>query len=217
MNKKIMLPMLAIAMFFSGQLFAQGFGLRAGVNFANLNGENSEGNKFDNKLAPGFHVGVNYEMPVATDFYLQPGLLYSVKGAKSNNNDIRTSLGYVEVPLNFVYKPELGMGKLILGFGPYLAYGLSGNVKNGSSTKIEWGKSISTTQMNDQSGRYYKPFDAGANFMFGYETASRISLQLNAGLGLVNIYPDVTGISGQTPKAKNTTFGLSLGYRLGQY
>ncbi len=214
MKKRIIIPLVAAAILFSGQIFAQGFGLRAGVNLANLNGKNAAGGKMENDLKTGFHVGVNYEGYLAPEFYLQPGLLYTTKGAKLSNNG-KVNLGYIELPINFVYKPELGMGKLIVGFGPYLAYGINGKATppNGSERKITFTKEASALDIANWS--HYKPFDAGANLMFGYETASRISLQLNAGLGLIDIHPDVSGVSNEATR-KNTTFGLSLGYRLGE-
>ena len=64
-------------------LFAQDrkttFSLRAGVNFQNLTGKSATGNDLENDLLTGFHGGINAELPVGTDFYLQPGVLYSLK------------------------------------------------------------------------------------------------------------------------------------------
>ena len=56
-----------------------------------------------------------------------------------------------------------------------------------------------------------KRFDAGANFLAGYELSNHFSAQLNAGLGLINL---VNREQGDTKSSlKNTGFGLSLGYR----
>lgn len=188
------------------------FGLRAGVNFQNLNGEDPNGTKLDNKLKPGFHAGVNAEIPVAPEFYIQPGLLYSLKGAKSDDGDVKINLSYVELPINFLYKPVLGSGKLLLGFGPYAAFGIGGNVNvNGTKHDIQWENKITTSQ--DLTGIYFKRFDAGANLLFGYEMSSKISAQLNAQLGLLNISPEITNMNARST-VKNTGFGISIGYRL---
>ena len=56
------------------------FGVRAGVNFQNFNGKDENGDKLKNDLIVGFNAGVNVEIPVAPDFVLQPGLLFTVKG-----------------------------------------------------------------------------------------------------------------------------------------
>lgn len=181
------------------------FGIRAGVNFQNLNGKMPNGDKWDNKLKPGFHVGANAEIPVATDFYVQPGVLFSTKGAKSTFGpvDVKTNLSYIEVPVNFLYKPVLGEGKLLLGFGPYAAFAIAGKYKAGDEDeKIDFGSS----EDDDM-----KSFDAGANFLAGYEFSNKLSFQLNAGLGLLNL---ANRIDGDTKSSvKNTGFGVSVGYR----
>ena len=211
---KTKLLAIAAATFLTTAAFAQSkttFGIRAGVNFQNLNGEDATGDKLDNKLKTGFHAGVNAEIPVGVDFYLQPGVLYSVKGAKAEGSDAKINLSYIEVPVNFIYKPELGTGRLILGFGPYVAYAISGKYKpdSGNDVDIEFENEVSPAQY--ASGLYTKPLDAGANLLFGYEFANKLSLQLNAGLGLVNINTKVEGVDTDA-KTKNTGFGVSLGY-----
>jgi opacity protein-like surface antigen len=191
------------ATLFSTAIFAQSkttFGIRAGVNFQNLNGKDENDDKLDNKLKTGFNAGVNAEIPVGIDFYLKPGVLFSTKGAKLSDSDTKINLSYVEVPVNFIYKPELGTGRMVLGFGPYAAYAVGGKIKDPDSD-IEFG---------DQPDEL-KRFDAGANLLAGYEFSNKLSFQLNAGLGLVNISNRPSGDNKST--LKNTGFGVSLGYR----
>lgn len=194
------------ATLFSTTVFAQSkttFGVRAGVNFQNLNGKDATGDERDGKLKTGFNAGVNAEIPVGIDFYLQPGLLFSTKGADAKVGDGSTNLSYLELPVNFIYKPELGTGRMVLGFGPYAAYAVDGKSKVGDTkTDIPFG---------DEPGEW-KRFDAGANLLAGYEFSNKLSFQLNAGLGLVNINNRPAGDGKST--LKNTGFGLSLGYRL---
>ena len=179
------------------------FGLRAGINFQNLTGKDEAGDKYSNKLKTGFNIGANAEIPVATDFYLQPGVLFSTKGAKYNDNDSKTNLSYIEIPVNFLYKPVLGEGKLLLGVGPYAAFAVGGKFKSGGiSSDINFGSNADDD---------VKRFDAGANFLFGYELSNHLSAQLNAGLGLVNISNRQPGDTKSS--LKNTGFGVSLGYR----
>lgn len=191
------------ATLFSTAIFAQSkttFGIRAGVNFQNLNGKDENDDNLDNKLKTGFNAGVNAEIPVGIDFYLQPGVLFSTKGAKLGDSDTKINLSYVEVPVNFIYKPELGTGRMVLGFGPYAAYAVGGKIKD-PDADIEFG---------DQPDEL-KRFDAGANLLAGYEFSNKLSFQLNAGLGLVNISNRPSGDNKST--LKNTGFGVSLGYR----
>ena len=180
------------------------YGIRAGVNFQNLNGKDIDGDKLENDLKTGFNVGVNAEIPIGIDFYLQPGLLFSTKGAKYSfqGTEATRNISYLELPINFLYKPELGDGHLLLGFGPYAAYALGGKIKGGGTDiDMEFGNEIGET----------KPFDAGANLLAGYDFNNNLSFQLNAGLGLINMYNRPDGDSESS--VKNTGFGVSLGYR----
>jgi hypothetical protein len=196
----------ALALLVTTASFAQNnisFGVRAGVNFQNLTGKDGSGDKYSNKLIPGFNLGGNVEIPIATDFYLQPGLLFTTKGAKSKDVvNWKETISYFEIPVNFLYKPTLGDGKLLLGFGPYAAFGVAGKYKVGStSTAIKFG-----SDPNEM-----KRFDAGANLLAGYEFSNKLSFQLNAGLGLINL---ANRSQGDTKSSlKNTGFGISAGYR----
>lgn len=189
------------------------FGIRAGANFQNINGKNYSGNSLENKLKTGFHVGANAEIPVAKDFFVQPGILFSTKGAILDSSESRFNLSYVEIPVNFLYKPILGNGKMLLGFGPYVGFAVGGKLKpkNGNDQDIKFQSSVSDAEL--LSGPYAKRLDAGANFLAGYELSSKFSLQLNAQLGLVKINPKYESIPNDKSSSKNTGFGLSAGYR----
>lgn len=197
---------LAIGLLLANAISAQTtFGVRAGVNLQNLNGKASDGDKIMGKLRTGFNAGVNAEIPVGEGFYLQPGLLFSLKGAKEKDLEMpNMSISYLELPINFIYKPDLGQGRMLLGFGPYVAYAVGGKYEIGSSeTDIDFGS---------EPGEL-KRFDAGANFLAGYEFANNLSFQLNAQLGLANMVNRVSGDNDS--KLNNTGFGVSLGYRFG--
>jgi len=217
MKKRLLV--LGVAALFSAPLFAQmtanagrtTFGLRAGVNFNTFNGEDDDNNKLDNKISTGFHAGLNAEIPIGAGTYIQPGVLYSVKGAEYKNGG-QTKLSYVEIPLNFIYKPMVGTGNMLLGFGPYVAFGVDGKreFSDGDEIDVEFQNEVG---VNDPVGAYFRKTDAGANLLAGYEFANKLSFQVNAQLGLMNIIPDYQDIPNNNAKIKNTGFGLSLGYR----
>lgn len=185
------------------------FGIRGGINFFNITGKDENGDKITgNKLTPGFNAGINVEINLAPDFYFKPELLYTTKGTKntdgSNDNDVTLNLNYLELPLNLLYKAPVGTGSVLLGFGPYVAYGLGGKAKGG-------GESVDVKFKNNPGTAdaiYFKPFDAGANLLAGYAFTPKISAQINAQLGLANTYPYKSDT-----KSHNTGFGLSLDYR----
>jgi hypothetical protein len=189
------------------------FGIRAGINFQNITGKDGNDHDLDYKLKTGFHVGVTADVPIAPEFYVQPGLLFSLKGAKFDDEaDTKFNISYLEIPVNFLYKPVLGTGKLLLGFGPYAAFAVGGKVKNDDGDiTLKFGNEVNPA--NPDAYRTIKRFDFGANFLAGYEFSNRLSAQLNAQLGLVKINPKFTG-SNSDAKSKNTGFGVSLGYRL---
>ena len=195
------------------------FGIRAGVNFQNFNGKDFQGDKLNNDMIVGFNTGVNVELPVAKDFVLQPGLLFSIKGTKKTEGSTsgKLTVDYIELPVNFIFKPVLGNGRLLLGFGPYVAYAVAGKVKLSDSgtdveKKIKFENNLSESQLLDDE-YYLRPFDAGANLLAGYEFGAGISFQLNVQLGLLKTNPGYEGDSEDKASVKNTGFGISAGYR----
>lgn len=195
---------------FSGKAEAQTVGLRGGVNFHNLTGKDNNGYEFTNKLVPRLHAGVNLSIPVATDFVVRPELVYAEKGAKSPaGNDYK--LSYIEVPVNLIYQPALGRGRLMLGFGPYVGFGVGGKVDftNGAEHDVKFEENVVNPS---PSTAYYRKTDAGLNVLGGYDFG-KMSLQLNAQLGLMNIYPEFNGVQSNA-SLKNTGVGLSLGVKL---
>jgi hypothetical protein len=199
------------------------FAILGGINFQNLNGEDNNGDKLDNNLIMGYHAGVNVQFPIAPSFYFQPGLQYSLKGMESTISLLGAeiekttyNISYVELPLNFVYKGQLGNGFIFVGFGPYVAYGIGGKVKyEGGSlsadSDIEFKNEV--VLGDPLLTVHIKPFDAGGNILFGYELAGGLFLQLNAQLGMLNIRPDNYLFPDDNSTLKNTGYGLSLGYR----
>lgn len=229
-NQLLKAFMVAAAVSISGAAMSQvEIGIRAGANFSNATIKDANGKKADTKLNPGWHAGVTFDIPVADEFYVQPGALFSTKGyqakdagsilGSSYEGTLKVSPSYIEVPINFLYKPELGAGKLLLGAGPYVAYGIGGkwkadgrvgNVSGSTDGKLEF-KNDYQDGSNDKT-IYGKPFDAGANLLFGYEFANKLSFQLNGQLGLVNIVPKNDGAKPDA-KMKNSGFGISVGYK----
>ncbi|HSO85484.1 MAG TPA: porin family protein [Draconibacterium sp.] len=208
---------VSMAMAQSGVPGKTSFAVLGGVNFQNLNGEDNSGKQLENDLLIGYHAGVNVQFPVAPQFYFQPGLQFSTKGAESVSLLTPTyKLSYIEMPLNFVYKAQLGNGFIFVGLGPYVAYGVAGKAiyEGGSVTsesdivfknEVVLGDPLLTV--------YVKPFDAGGNILFGYEMAGGLFLQMNAQLGMLDIKPDHYLNPDDSSTLKNTGYGLSLGYR----
>jgi hypothetical protein len=168
-------------------------------------------------LLIGYHAGVNIQIPVAPEFYFQPGLMFSTKGAESVSLLTPTyKLSYVELPLNFVYKGQVGNGYFMVGVGPYVAYGIGGKaIYEVGSVKSESDVTFKNEVVlgDPLMAVYVKPFDAGGNIFFGYELAGGLFMQLNAQLGMLDIKPDHYLNPDDSSTLKNTGYGVSLGYR----
>jgi hypothetical protein len=211
MKKQVVLVLLALLGTLS--TYAQvSFGIKAGYNNSTYSVENSD----NLKRLSGFHAGGIVDISLADEFSLQPQLLFILKGAKQEahvdqfgdqNEEAKLKLNYLELPVNFLYKHQLGAGKLFVGAGPYLGFGLSGKIKQGeeeADIKFD-GKKLAELDAEDDAAMHLKRLDAGANFLAGYELKNGLLFSVNYSLGLTNIDPD-------GGKSKNSYFGISVGY-----
>jgi len=192
------------------------FGIQGGLNLRTIYGKDYEGNDLNYNLKFGFNAGANINIPIAPDFYLQPGLLFSLKGYGQEiivGTKSTTNLFYAEVPLNFLFRPQAGDGHLLLGFGPYAGYGIFGNKKTGTDNdKVKFMNKVSLSDISTAGG-FYRPLDAGAGILFGYELYSGLFFLIDGQIGLLNIYPDYEGPSNNKATFRNFGFGISAGYR----
>lgn len=218
MKTKILSIALMLMTFASVASAQISVGVLGGVNFQTISGKNYSGDAVENSIIPGFHAGVNLMVPVAPEFYFQPGVIFSTKGAKNVGSVLTTTtnLSYIEVPLNFVYKGALGGGFVFVGAGPYVAYGINGKqTTEGGAIQVELPVEFqNSVAMGDSPiTPYYRAFDAGGNIFFGYEMSSGIFAQFNAQLGMLDINPENDILIDDKTALKNTGFGVSLGYR----
>src|SRR5689334_7360609 len=100
MKSKLLLIVLATTVFAIGAK-AQNttFGLRGGINFQNLSIKDGDGKDVKRRMKVGVNLGFNIEAPIAEDFYIQPGLLFTTKGAKDDTyRKLNYRLSYLEIP-----------------------------------------------------------------------------------------------------------------------
>ncbi|SEK88285.1 Outer membrane protein beta-barrel domain-containing protein [Chitinophaga rupis] len=207
MKKNVVLLTLALVATTLSSYAQVSFGVKAGYNSSTISIEENEGTS---RLS-GFHAGVIADLSLAESFSLQPQLLYSAKGIKvkdldMNGNETKVSfkMNYLELPVNFLYKPQVGAGKLFVGAGPYLALGLGGKFGD-AKVKFDGKKSADIDETDDNV--HAKALDAGANFLAGYELKNGLLFSINYSLGLTNWSPD-------GDKSKNSYLGISVGYLL---
>ena len=216
---KLFLVVIAITTA-TGELFAQKFGIKAGLNLSNmLIKDDIETLSDDFKMNPGFHIGATAEFPLTEMFSFETGLLLSTKGFKTSEGETfegvtymyksKANLLYIDIPLTAKASFDLGGAKIYGVFGPYLGIGLSGKTKyegnfNGETISVEeyidWG--------SDEEYSDLKRMDFGLTVGAGVELNS-IQIGLIYSLGLANISAYTYGGS----EVKNRVLGISVGYR----
>ena len=178
-------------------------GPTAGLNLSTMTLK-TMGISLDPKMLVGFNVGAISEFNLKGNLYLQPAILFSTKGSKFSalEEEMTITPGFVDVPVNAVYKFGTGSTKFFLDAGPYFAYGIGGKVDYGSeSADIVYGSDESSDM---------KAFDYGLNVGGGVEI-NRLIISVHYGLGLANLAPVTT----DDTKMKNNVIGLSVSYFLG--
>ena len=152
---------------------------------------------------PASFMSLNYGQKQDDDFASHVFFKGSLEliGKRSSDGGSTTTLNYLEVPLYAIYKYHLdgaGAGSIFGGLGPYLAYGIGGNVSDG-------GTKISAFDGDDG----FRRFDAGLGITAGYQMPQGFSFRLAYELGLANIQKSNFG-----DKAENRGFSLNIGYPL---
>jgi hypothetical protein len=204
MKNLLKLVMVVCLMFAVGSLQAQTkFGIKGGLNMSTMTFK-MMGITVDPKSLMGFHFGAIAEMPLSGNLFVQPGIFYSSKGSKFEvgTEKFQANPTFIDIPINLLYKLDLGSARLVVNAGPYLAYGISGDQDFSTGTKeaIKWGSNAETDMM--------KPMDYGLNFGAGVELSS-IIISVNYGLGLSNLSPE------SSVTFKNKVIGISVAYMFG--
>lgn len=212
----VALPFLAIPAFSQVSI-----GITGGYTLARFHYGNSD--NMTNSFNSEWHAGLIAETKLTHNFYLQPQLLVSRQGGKSEYeksdaayyySSIVAHTTYLELPVNVVYKFRRWYG----GAGPYVARGLGGRFHAKSiyaipATYIEesWveGKvEFNSKGTGERMDKWYmRNMDYGLNFVGGYALTNKLFFNVNYHLGLTQIY-------GSGSKVRNRYWGVSVGYFL---
>ncbi|MBU2950724.1 PorT family protein [Tamlana agarivorans] len=166
--KKLLL-VTAVAIFGAVNLHAQDlqFGVKGGLNFANVMGDQSE----NKDLVTAFNFGGMVEIPISEKFSVQPEIMFSGNGF-SINEDV-TALNYLDIPVMAKYYLTKGLS---IEAGPQIGFLLSAKTED-----IDVKDSYNNVNFGLSTGVGYK-LDNGINFGARYN------------LGLSNIN-DIDGSS----------------------
>jgi hypothetical protein len=195
----------------AGFSFAQSlnFGFKAGLNFSTLKAS-SNGITLTSSNSTGFHIGAVADIGFE-NVSLQPGILYSTKGGTYGSDaeaggSVKLTLNYIEVPVNILYHFPVVVGKVFIGGGPYVGYGISGKgTLTGSATSTGSGTESQNLTFGSGPDDTKNP-DYGINFLGGIRFKTGLSLSIGYGLGLGNLSNDTSGT------IKNNVTSVSIGY-----
>jgi len=202
--------------------------LRGGLNLANVSITES-GRIDDAKMLASFQVGIIGDINLAEIISLQPGLLVTGKGTKSQDGNpsdanyfkATTNPIYIELPLNLVFKGPIGPDtKFFAGAGPYIAIGIAGKNKTegkflgtsfSSEKDIEWSDDDPTTLDYEEGAGFgvMKRFDYGLNGTAGFETKN-VVISVNYGLGLAKLQSGSNSSEDDMNKHRVLSFTLGL-------
>lgn len=181
--------MAAVAVFGLSYANAQEvtFGVKAGVNFATLNGDDAEG--INGKTA--FHVGGLANIGISDEFSIQPEVLYSAQGGKLKEGNImgKYNFDYINIPVLAKFMVADGFS---IEAGPQVGFLLSAKAK-GDGESVDLKDELKGTDFSGVLGLGYQ-IESGLNFAARYN------------LGFGNIVDSKEG------DLKNGVIQLSVGY-----
>lgn len=159
--KKLLLSAV-IAVFAMSNLNAQEvkFGAKAGVNFASLGGDDSDG--LDGRTS--FHVGGVAEIGISEKFAVQPELVYSSQGFSVDDENLK--LDYINLPILAKFFVAEGFS---IEVGPQIGFLISADAEGEDVKDL-----FKSTDFSGALGLGYK-LESGLNFAARY----------NLGLGSV--------------------------------
>jgi hypothetical protein len=203
--------------------------LRGGLNVANVT--ISENGRIDDaKTLTSFQAGFIGDISLGQFVSLQPGLLVTGKGSKTQSGETTdanyfkatSNPIYLEVPLNLVFKFGANDGpNFFAGAGPYLAIGIAGKNKTegkifgtafSSENNIDWSNDDPTT-LNYEEGVGFgimKRFDYGLNGTAGMDLKKAV-LSVNYGLGLAKLQ---SGSDNSDDNNKHRVLSFTIGFKL---
>lgn len=172
----------------------------------------------------GFHIGLLAETHLfnSNNLYLQTGMYYTNKGRKFSTGADSSSTGitkvtgsqfvnYMEIPLNIVFKKDIGKNsRIIVGGGPYASFLFSGRESKSvyySNGNVD--ASENTSLKIPRSSGKYRNMDFGVSALAGVEFG-KLFITANFSRGLSQFYTANTN----TGSFKNQVVGATIGFYL---
>ncbi|HER40031.1 MAG TPA: PorT family protein [Salinimicrobium catena] len=200
MKKNLLLATLMILSVTGVQAQDVSFGIKGGVNFSNFSGDDADMLETDGRT--GFHLGLIAEIMFTENLGVQPEVLYSSQGAKSDfqmEDEFFGSLSIDEFKLDYISIPVLLKYYFIEGLslevGPQFSF-----VAN-SEVEASMDGVSSTEDFDDET----ESFDFGGALGLGYELPMGLLFQGRYVMDFNDVYTD--------SDFRNSVFQLSVGFK----
>lgn len=209
---------IIVSLCIAAQAEAQSLGVKTGLNLCKgLVKDDDEvySNEDEFKIKGGFNIGAVFEIPITDFLWIEPGLLFSVKGMRTvwEGDDWKetekANVFYLDIPVNVLAGYDFGSVKVYGILGPYVGIGLAGKYKweeewdgetDSGSEDIEWGSDSDEDDLR-------RP-DAGLTFGVGAQFKG-LEFSMTRAMGLANISSYQDGGF----RIKNRVTGISIAYK----
>lgn len=198
--KKFLILLLLLGL--GSMALAQGlsFGIKGGMNVANMSGDSLSGTE---GLA-GVAVGAYASIGLLPNIAVQPEILFSQKGCKETGEILGTAyeatsrINYLEIPV----LAKISFGAIVK---PYVLAGPYFSTMMGATGEATIGGISASVDISD----LFKSSDMGLTFGAGVQTPIKLSVEARYSMGLGsidNIAPD--------ENVKNSNVSLLIGFAL---
>ncbi|MBV8327402.1 porin family protein [Chryseobacterium sp.] len=202
------------------------FGVKAGFNASTLSRTNDHDGDFqddEDKMKAGFHAGVFVNIPVAQKFSIQPELLFTQLGAKTEerfsytynnttyrkNADYKTNLNYLVLPVVVQYNI---LPQLYVEAGPEFGLLLGGKSKGDETQSSKTGSVVVTTTESFSEKLpmdFYNRFNFGIGMGAGYYFTQNFAVTARFTAGITNILKNAD----DGYKVRNNALQIGVAYK----
>ena len=192
--KKFFLVMVSLLLLGGVAANAQGFIVKAGFNYTNVNKvQDLKGGH------SGWMAGVGFQTDSWTGFSIQPELIYKVKGV-TLEDATKVKLNYAELPVNIQWGPDLLVARPFIFASPFIGIGLG--------TKFS-----KETSLADTINKNFHKFEYGLGLGLGINVWKfQVTGKYNWNFGKITTWSDAqANVEGLDPAAR--TFELCVGLR----
>lgn len=207
--KKVVLTAVAVLGFVVSNAQEVKYGAKLGLNMSNFAGD---AENTDAKL--GFQVGGFAEIKITDKFAVQPELMFSAQGAKSEESYSSggyTSLSEDTQKFNYINIPVMAKyyatEKLYIEAGPQIGFLMS--AKSEYKETVTFGGETEVTSGSDDVKEFVNSTDFGLGLGLGFNFTENIGAGLRYTSGLSNLAKDAPA----GYKVTNSNIALSVSYK----